>query len=491
MSPQPLFKRTGIAAALLLVGCAVGPDFKRPDAPTVDHYTDTPLPEQTGTASGAGGNPQRFISGAAVPSRWWTQFGSERINALVDEALNHSPTIDVAQATLRQYQEQYKAVRAGLFPSIDGSMSAQRQKVSGASYDGPPNIFTLYDASVSLSYGIDLWGGTRREAELQQAWIDYERYELQATYQTLVANVVTASISEASLSDQVDATSQIISELQSQLAIVEKQQQLGGVTLNDVLDARSNLASEQAQLPALRKQLAQTRHQLAVYLGKTPAEFSGSELHLDALQLPADLPVSLPSELVRQRPDVRAAEEQIHQATANVDIATIAMLPSLSITASYGDESSKPGDLFSNGIWGLGANVAQPLFRAGQLTAKRRGTLDALDVAKAQYRSAVLHAFQEVADTLRALQADADALEAQQRAVTTAEQALHIAERQHQLGGISSLQLLTAQKQYQQTRIAYLQALAARYQDTAALFQALGGGTDVLPTVASSDKAAK
>ncbi len=463
-------------AAMMLAACAVGPDFKQPAAPAVDRYTDTPLPAQTGSAAGAGGDAQRFSPGASVPSQWWTLFGSEHLDTLVDQAFAGSPTVVAAQAALRQSQEQYKVVRSDLFPTIDGSATVNRQKVSGASYNGAPNIFTLYDASVNLSYGIDLFGGTRREAELQQAVVDYQRFELQATYQTLAANVVTSAIAEASLNAQVEATTAILEDLRQQLAITEKQAQLGGVAITDVLTARSNLATEEATLPPLRKQLSQTRHLLATYLGKTPAEFSGSDVRLEALTLPADLPVSLPSELVRQRPDVRAAEEQLHQASANIDIATIAMLPSLSLNASYGDESARPGDLFSNGIWGIGAGLTQPLFHAGALAAKRRGAMDAYDAAAAQYRSTVLHAFAEVADSLRALQADADALDAQQRAATAAEEALRIAGKQQTLGGVSFLQLLNAQRQYQQTRIAYLQALASRYQDTAALFQSLGGG---------------
>jgi NodT family efflux transporter outer membrane factor (OMF) lipoprotein len=476
--------------ALLLCACTVGPVFKSPTAPAVDRYTDTALPTATATASGPGGDAQHFAAGASIPSRWWTSFGSQRIDALVDTAFAGSPTIDEAQANLRQAQEQYNAVWAGLFPVIDGNASVTRQKVSGASYQGAPSIFTLYDASVNLSYGIDLFGGVRKEEELQQAWLDNQRYELQATYQTLAANVVTTAIAEASLNEQIAATTDIVEALRRQLAIAEKRQQLGGIALSEVLDARSNLAAQEAALPGLRKQLAQTRHRLAVYLGKTPAEFSGSELRLDALTLPAELPVSLPSELVQQRPDVRAAEAKWHQACANVGLATIAMLPHLSINASYGDESARTSDLFSNGIWGVGANLAQPLFHAGELSAKKRAAVAAYDAAGAQYRSTVLHAFEEVADALRAIQADAEALDAQSRSESSKQTALQLAEKQLSTGSISPLQLLDAQRQYQQARIGYVQALAKRYQDTAALFQALGGGAEALPAQAQAARAA-
>jgi NodT family efflux transporter outer membrane factor (OMF) lipoprotein len=475
-------------AALLLGACAVGPEFKPPAAPAGDRYTDTALPADTVSSSGPGGGAQHFAAGASIPSRWWTRFGSERIDTLVDTAFAGSPSIDEAQANLRQAQEQYNAVWAGLFPVIDGNASVTRQKVSGASYQGAPSIFTLYDASVNLSYGIDLFGGVRKEEELQQAWLDNQRYELQATYQTLAANVVTTAIAEASLNEQIKATADIVESLKRQLAIAEKRQQLGGIALSEVLDARSNLAAQEATLPSLRKQLAQTRHRLAVYLGKPPADFAGSNLQLDSLTLPAELPVSLPSELVQQRPDVRAAEAKWHQACANVGLATIAMLPHLSINASYGDEAAHTSDLFSNGIWGVGANLAQPLFHAGELSAKKRAAVAAYDAAGAQYRSTVLHAFEEVADALRAIQADAEALDAQSQSETSAEAALHLAEKQLSTGAISPLQLLDAQRQYQQARIGYVQALANRYQDTAALFQALGGGVDTNTSTASAQR---
>jgi NodT family efflux transporter outer membrane factor (OMF) lipoprotein len=473
---SPKFRAALIGAATLAAaGCAVGPDFKSPAAPQTDRYTAEPVAAATAATPAEGGASQAFAIGKQLPARWWTLFQSDALNRLVDDAFNGSPTVTVAEATLRQAQENLTATRAQLLPAFDGSASATRQKISGAQFGGQPNIFSLFDASVGVSYGIDLFGGARRAAEAQTAAVEYQRFEVQAAYQTLAANVVTAAVTEASLRAQVAATGEIVAALQHQTDVIEKQYRLGGAAYSDVLSARSNLASEQATLPGLRKQLEQTRHRLAVYLGKLPNEFVAPPLDIAGLQLPRELPVTLPSELVRQRPDVRAAEAQMHEAAANIGVATAALLPQIGLSGSFGDEASKVGDLFSNGIWSIGANVTQPLFHGGELRAKRRGAVDAYDVAAAQYRQTVLTSFAEVADALRALEADAQAFNAQYTASTSAEANLRLVEKQYALGAVSYLNLLTAQNQYQQARINYVQALANRYQDTVALFQALGG----------------
>jgi len=461
--------------AAVLCACAVGPDFKTPAAPATDRYTASPLPP-TAAAPGPGGNAQRFEAGKAVPTRWWTLFGSDALDRLVDEAFAGSPTVSAAQATLRESQEEAAANGARIYPQLDGSLSAERQKQTGVQYGGMPNIYNLYGATISLSYGIDVFGELRRVNEAQQAAVDYQRFELQATYQTLAANVVTAAFAEASLRDQVGAETAVVRDLHEQLDIVQRQFALGGASWRDVLDARAALATGEAALPDLKKQLEQTRDRLAIYLGKLPADFGGSGLDLAALKLPADLPLGLPSDVVRQRPDVRAAEANLHQASANIGIATDNLLPQLTINGSFGDQASKPGDLFTSGIWGIGANLAQPIFHGGELRAKRREAVDAYDAAAAQYRSAVLHAFGEVADALRELESDADALAAQSRAAETSAEALHIAEQQYRIGAIDLPQLLDERRLAAQARIARLQALASRYADTAALFQALGGG---------------
>jgi NodT family efflux transporter outer membrane factor (OMF) lipoprotein len=470
----------------LLAGCAVGPDFKAPPAPQADRYTASALPTQTVSTPVPGGESQAFAIGKQLPAQWWTLFGSDRLDRLVMDAFAGSPTLTAAEATLRQAQESYVETRSLLFPSVDGQASVTRERISGAQVQTAPSLFNLFDASVNVSYGIDLFGGTRRAVEAQNAALDYQRYELQAAYQTLAANVITAAVGEASLRAQVAATQDIVQALQHQLDVTRRQYGLGGAAYSDVLSATANLAAQQALLPGLEKQLSQTRHRLAVYLGKLPSESVQADFDLSELTLPSELPITLPSSLVQQRPDIRAAEAQLHQASANIGIATVNMLPKISLTGSYGDEASHAGDLFSSGIWSLGAGIVQPIFHAGELRAKRRAAVDAYDAAAAQYRQTVLLAFANVADALRALETDARALAAQHDAATTAQDSLKLVEKQYTLGGVSYLQLLTAQQQYQQTQITYVQALASRYQDTVALFQALGGDWSAAMVTASA-----
>lgn len=466
------------ATALIESGCAVGPDFKAPAAPATERYTAQPLPEQTAATATAGGEAQAFLIGQQLPAQWWTLFGSDRLNDLVIQAFNNSPTTASANAALRQAEENLNAQRGGYFPKVDANGGATRQRASSSLLGTPTsgsNLYTLYNASVSVAYTLDIWGGVRRGVEAQQAVVDAQRYERQASYLTLAANVVTSSVSEASLRDQLTATRDIIAALEKQLNITEQRYQLGASAYSDVLAARSNLAAVRATLPTLEKQLAAVQNQLAVYLGKLPSEFAATNFDIAELRLPREIPLQVPAELVRQRPDVRSAEARLHQASALIGVATADLLPNVSISGSYGGQSSEAAHIFKDKIWSLGANISQPLFHGGELTAKRRAAIAAYDQAAADYQSAVLTAFQNVADALTALQSDAQVLQAQFEATTSAKGSLDLTERQYQLGSVSFLNLLDAQRQYQQTRINYSQALASRYQDTAALFQALGG----------------
>ncbi len=462
-----------------LSACAVGPDFKSPAAPATDSFTKEALPAQTESVAIQGGEAQSFSMGKAVPTQWWTLFGSDQLNQLVVQAFKGSPTVDSAHAALRQAKENLNAERGNFFPTLDAGLGAEREKISLASLGEPgggTEIFNVYNASVNVAYTLDLFGGVRRAVEAQAAQVDYQQFQLQATYQTLAANVVTSAIAEASLRAQVLATNDIIDALEHQLRITEAQFQLGSISNSEVLSARSNLATVRATLPALDRQLSAAQNQLAVYLGQLPSQRVSTDFELAQLTLPQDLPLSLPSNLVRQRPDVRAAEAQLHQASAQVGVATANLFPQLSISGSYGSQAATRGDLFNNDVWNIGANLTAPLFHGGTLTAQRRASIAAYDQAFADYRRTVLVAFQNVADSLRAIETDAAGLKAQFEATTAAEQSLRLTETQYKLGGISYLNLLSAQQQYQQTRISYVQALAARYQDTAALFQALGGG---------------
>ncbi|MHB8623669.1 MAG: efflux transporter outer membrane subunit [Sulfuricaulis sp.] len=474
---------SSLVAGVVLSGCAVGPDYHRPEAPNTKSYTKAPLPSETAATSGTGGAAQRFVSGQEIPAQWWTLFHSEPLDQLIRQALQDSPTLAAAQATLREAQENLRAqYDSALSPGVDGHLSATRQRISGTAQGQPGafnNVFNLYNASVSVSYSLDLFGGARRELEALQSQVDYQRFQLEAAYLTLSANIVTAAVQEASLRAQIQATRDILAAQEKQLDVINRQFELGAVSHPDVLAQRTQVDQTRTIIPPLEKSLAQARHQLAVLAGKLPSEAELPEFKLEELQLPPDLPVSLPSSLVRQRPDVRAAEALLHQASAQVGVATAGMFPQLTISGNYGRESNQSSNLFSGGaptIWNLGAALLQPIFHGGELNARRRAAQDAYDQAAAQYRQTVLLAFQNVADVLRALEADADSVKAQVDAEAAARDAFNVTQTQFKLGAVSYLVLLNAERAQQQALNGLAQAQATRYADTAALFQALGGG---------------
>jgi len=469
--------------AAAFAGCAVGPDYQRPAPPAVASYTAAEaLPLGTATAPGIGGAAQRFLSGAEIPARWWELFRSEALDRWIREALANSPTLGAAEATLRRSQEIRRARSGELLPGVDANVSASRQKPSGA-FSGQPNAninpFTLYNASVNVSYTLDLFGGTRRDLEALQAQVDYQGFQLEGAYLTLASNIVTAALQEASLRGQLQATRDILSTQEEQLGLIEKQFELGGIARTDVLAQRASLAQSRAALPPLEKRLAQTRHLLAVLAGRFPGDAADlPEFHLEDFRLPEELPVSLPSSLVRQRPDIRSAEELLHAASARVGVATANLYPQFTLSARYGTESAQIGDLFRPGtaVWGIGAGLLQPIFHGGALEATRRAEVAGFDQAVAQYRGTVLAAFRDVADVLRALEYDAMTVKAQGEAEAAARETLDIAKKQVRYGATSNLSLLDAQRQYHLARILLVQAQAGRFADTAALFQALGGG---------------
>jgi NodT family efflux transporter outer membrane factor (OMF) lipoprotein len=482
MRTPALLRHITIAVpAALFAACAVGPDYRAPEAPAADIYTEKPRPEQTESAPVRGGEAQRFEVGAEVSADWWKLFGSPELDRLIQTALSGHPTLEAAQAALRQAQENVNAQYAVLYPSVDASLVARRQRVTGATFGNPSiptNVFNLYNASVNVSYAVDVAGGARRQLEALQAGVDFQRLQIEATYLSLTANIATTAFQEASLREQIRATREIIDLQERGVQLVEKQFAIGAVSRADVLAQRAPLAATRATLPPLEKALAQTRNLLAVLIGRFPGEAGLPELDLAKFQLPRALPVSLPSDLVRQRPDVRAAEATLHQANAQIGVAEASMFPQLTLSGSYGSAATSISNLFdpSTVLWNIGANLLQPIFHAGELQARKRGAEAAYDQAFAQYRLAVLGAFQNVADVLQALEADAAALKAQSEAETAARESLEVTQKQFQFGAASFLALLVAQRQYQQARIGLAQAQATRYADTAALFQALGGG---------------
>ncbi len=482
------FHKRLIAITLIsvtLAGCMVGPDYHSPDAPHVKSYTESPTPVKTVGIPEAGktGKTQHFLSGRDIPAEWWYLFHSEALNNLICIGLANSPNLAAAKAVLTQAQENFNAqVGASLYPAVALQLTDSRQRFNTSSLGSTTNrlssVFNLYGASVNVSYTLDVFGGARREIEALQAQIDYEYYELEAAYLTLTSNIVTTAVTMAALRAQIQATHDLIRSQESQLAIVKKQFRVGGASGADVFSQESQVAQTRATLPPLEQSLAQNSHILSVLIGIVPSAGCLPQFDLNKMSLPTRLPVSLPSLLVRQRPDIRAAEALLHVASAEVGVATANLYPQITLNGAFGWQNTSTGNFFSpnNELWNITAGLVQPIFNGGALRARKRSAVAAYQQAAEQYRQTVLQAFQNVADTLRALQNDAKALRAQMQAEIAARNSLVITEKQYRVGGVSYLSLLTAQRTYQQARISRIQAQAARYNDTAALFQAMGGG---------------
>ena len=464
----------------LLAGCAVGPDFKTPDPPAVSGYTATVLPEHT--AATPGGVVQHFVANEDIPADWWHLFHSEALDALVKQALMANPNLPAAQAALRQTQENVAAQRGYFYPNASAGLDASRNltpvaAVSPASASGNP-YYSLITPQLNVSFVPDVFGANRRAVESLQAQADNQRFMLEATWVTLTSNVVAGAIQEASLRGQIAATEDAIRVETDLLTILRKQQALGQTAGADVAAQEAALAQAQQNLPPLQKQLAQQRDALTALAGRYPSQEIEQTFDLAAFQLPIDVPVSLPSELVKQRPDVRQAEATLHIASADIGQAIAARLPQFTLSAQIGNSSNSLGTMFTPGtnFWTLAGGVTQPLFDGFTLLHKQRAAQAQFDQASAQYRATVLTAFQNVADALRALQSDADGLKAAAASERAAARSLEIVRRQLALGQIAYLGVLNAENTYAQARLALVQAQATRLADTAALFQALGGG---------------
>jgi len=474
-----------LAAALIasLAGCAVGPNFKRPQPPAATGYGSASLTETVAVES-AGGSTQRFVSGMDIPGQWWTLFKSPELDGLVEQAMKANPDVGAAQAALKQAHELYRVQQTSFLPVVQGGFSGVRAKNALGSIANPTSLpqtnpyYNLYTAQLTLSYAPDVFGATRRAVEEAKAQENGARFQLEATYLTLSSNVVVTAVQEASLRGQIEATTRLL-EVQHELTDkVRRQRSLGTASDLDVLAQESAEAQTAQTLPPLQKQLGQTRDALTALLGRFPSNEPPEAFRLSELTLPTDLPVSLPSKLVEQRPDVRQAEENLHAASAAVGVAIADLLPQFTIDGNIGSSALKLGQLFSpyTGFWDLGGSLTQTLFDAGALIHKKRAADAALDQAAAQYRGAVILACQNVADTLRALESDADTLKASADAERASKRAFELARRQRDLGTISMVAVLNAEQAYQQAELAYVQAEANRYSDTAGLFQALGGG---------------
>ncbi len=483
-----------LLAAALVLGACVGPNFHRPRPPLAERYSAEALPPKTASASETGGEAQRFLAGADVPKNWWTLFGSAQLDALVAEALRANPDVQSAQAALRQALENTAAQRGSYFPAVQGAFDASRNRnatgVLAPNLASGTPLYNLFTPQVTVSYVPDIFGANRRQLESLAAQAEASRFQLDATYLTLTANVVTSAIQEAGFRAQIAETLRVIALERESLGVLKRELELGAIAEIDVYAQEAALAQLEATLPPLERQLHQTRDQLAVLTGRLPADFKASDLDLDQLMLPVDLPLGVPSQLVERRPDVRAAEAQLHSATAQVGVAIANLLPQFTITGIAGSAATAMGDLFKpgTGFWSIGANVTQTLFAGGSLLHRKRAADAALDQAAATYRSAVLTAFQNVADALHALDADANALSAAGRAQSAAQRSLEVARHQLDLGAVSYLALLSAEQAYQQASITVTQSRVGRFADTAALFQALGGSVETdSPAAHASD----
>ena len=472
-------------AAVAIAGCAVGPDFKRPAAPETTGYTRPAFPVQTKATDLSGGEAQIFLSGKDVSYQWWREFQSPRLNALVEQALKANPSVQAAQAALRQAHELVFAQQGFYYPVVQANASPSRQKTSATispTLASGNTVFNLYTAQLSVGYTPDVFGGNKRQVEALEAGAEWQRFQLEATYLTLASNVVAAALQEASLRAQITATQNIIEVNTQSLDLLRRQFALGYVAGLDVAAVEAALAQVQQTLPPLQKQSEQTRNMLAALTGRFPgdglADSPTERFELAAIQLPRELPLSLPSKLVEQRPDVRAAEAQLHVASAQIGVAAVNRLPQFTISAAAGGAATVLGQILSGGnpFWALAGSVSQTLFAGGTLVHRQRAAEAAYDQAAAQYKGTVLSAFQNVADSLYALQADADALNAAAKAERAAQVSAALVRKQLDLGQVNLLVLLNSQQAYQQAVISRTQAQANRLMDTAALFQALGGG---------------
>lgn len=477
LSPRSIW--IGLSAGML-ASCASGPDFKPPAAPDVAGYTATALPAQTVAAPTELGGAQRFVAGAPVTAQWWRQLGSARLDALVEAALRASPTLEAAQATLRQARQNYEA-KAGetRYPQANANLGAQRQGVNNAAagLPGGERTYNLFNTSVAVSYDLDLAGGNRRALETLAAQTEYQRHQFEAARLTLIGNLATTAIAQAQLAGQIEASAAILAAQEEQLALTRKRLTLGAASERDVLALQTQVEQTRAGLPPLRLKLEQNRHLLATLAGQPPGTAALPEFTLADFILPGELPVSLPSELTRQRPDIQAAEALLAAASAQRGVAVSRRYPRITLSANLGAQALTAASLFDGGslVWGLAGGLAQPLFNPG-LRAEVGAAEAGFDAAAAHYRQAVLQALREVADVLRALDHDAQALASHAAADSAARESLRLTQQHYALGAASYLELLIAQQQAQQTRINLVVAQASRLADTTALYQAMGGG---------------
>lgn len=457
-------------------GCAVGPDFSAPAPSAQAGYRPEPV---TLPPAGPNDPQQRLQSGSAVVGQWWTLFQSRELDDTLSLAIDNSPTLDTARATLAQAQQAILVARSGYYPQADLGAGALRERTSAGGFDSDEHLTgTLFSIGPTVSYGPDLFGRVRRQVEENTALAQVQHYALAAAWLALTGNAVNEAIASASAREQMRAVQDIVAVDRRNVDLVEIERSAGKAARTDVLAAQSQLAADLALLPPLRQQLSAAHDALAILAGKTPAEWAAPRFDFDMLVLPVDVPETLPSALVRARPDILAAEAQLHAASAAIGVASANLYPSVTLSASWTQQAGSMGPLFAgtNGLWSVAAGLTAPLFHGGALKAQQRAAVDAFDAQLGVYRQTVLAAFGQVADTLKALEHDAQALAAQRAALDSAQASLALSQESYQVGAASLLDVLQAQRLYAQARLGYAKAKGQRYLDTAQLFEATGGG---------------
>ena len=463
-----------LMATMTLAGCAFAPPAKPPAPPTPAHYAVQPTPADSAKA---GDVAQHFSLGARAVPAWWRLYGSDTLDAWVDEGLRNNPSLAATQHTLEAAHQLLRAqVGANMLPTLDAQGQTSRQRALGFPGIGPPtNLYDVYAGQLALSYNFDLFGATRHGIEQTAAQVDQQSYEFDAAKRALAANIVIAAINASSLAEQLSTSERLSTLAHEQAALTERSYRLGATSQDDVLVVQQQAASIDTSIPPLRSQALRARHALAVLMGRTPDQ-APSNLTLAQLHLPVDVPVSVPSDLLQQRPDVLAAEASVHAASAQVGVATANLFPHISLSAALGSAAFKPANLFtaSGSIWSAGVSLTQPIFHGGALMAQRKAAMASYNASLAQYQQAVLNAFQNVADTLTALNQDALTLQAATDEAAAASQSFTDTDARYRLGAVSYPEAVISEQHLQSAKLSEIQARAARMSDTAALFQSMG-----------------
>ena len=468
--------RTSVAACMLalLSSCTVGPDFEEPPAPTSLHYDQSA--ENQLAATGGTVGVQHISFDRKVSGDWWSVFGSPKLDEVMHRAIDGNLDLAAADATIAQAAEAVKSAKGGLYPQVDYGARIARQRTL---YAPPPWTTSLYAIGPQVSFDLDIFGGTKRLVEQHAALEDLQKRRFEAAYLTLTGDVASQAFAMASARAQINAVQLLLADDRKNLELVRKAHITGSVTQVDVSLAENQLAQDQTLLPPLAQQSDAAHHALSVLAGKGPADWLAPDFDLGDFKLPPELPVSLPSELAHDRPDIQSAEAELHAASALIGVATANLYPHLTLSASVTEAAAGPGSLFEAGstLWNIGAGLAGPIFHGGALEADRRAAIDGYKVALADYQQTVVSSLGQVADVLQAISHDAEGYAAQDRALAAAYRSLQLSREGYRQGETGVLQVLDAERAYQQALLGHIRAETARYLDTTELSVALGGNS--------------